>query len=48
MEESRGRPSKRVDKNQAMDVIRDDRRLTVREIVDMLEIEISSVRLFND
>ena len=48
MEKSRGRPSKRDDKNQVMDVIHDDHCLTVREVGDMLEVEISSVRLLND
>ena len=53
MEESRGRPRERIDKNQVMDVIREDRRLTVCEAGDMLGIGKSSVqripfRSFND
>ena len=49
MEESRGRPTKRVDKNQVMDVIRDDRLLTVREVGDMLGIKKSFVqRILSD
>ena len=43
------RPTKRDDKNQVMDVIREDRRLTVREVGDMLEIGKSSVqRILSD
>ena len=42
MEEPRGRLTKRDDKNRGMDVIREDRRLTVREECDMLGIGKSS------
>ena len=45
MEEVHGRPTKKDDKliNRVMDVIREHRRLTVREVVDMLGIGKSSV-----
>ena len=40
-----GRLTKRDDKNRMMDVIREDRRLTVREECDMLGIGKSSVQM---
>ena len=45
MEKARGRPTKRGDKlkNLVMGVIREDRRLNVREVGDMLGIVKSSV-----
>ena len=48
MEESRNRPTKRDDKHQVMDVIREDRRLTVREVGYMLGIGKSSIKSFYD
>ena len=49
MEELRGKPTKRNDNNQVMDVIPEDRRLTVREGGDMLGIGKTSVqRILSD
>ena len=49
MEVSRGKPTKRENKNQMMDVIREDRLLTVRGIDDMLGKGKSSVqRILSD
>ena len=47
--ESHGRPTKRNDNNQVMDIIREDHHLTVPEVGDMLGIGKSdSARSFND
>ena len=51
MEEERGRPTKRDDKlkNQMMNVMCEDRRLTVRELCEMLGIGKSTVqRILSD
>ena len=51
MKEARGRPSKSDDKlkSRVLDVIREDRRLTVREVGDMIGVGKSSVqRILSD